>query len=845
MRFTIAIVLTLLIAAAAVAQAGSMHPALEAKLDRAAADEPVSVIVHMAARADIAQLSAALHDSRATRQVRHREVVLSLQQAAQSQQALQNELEQKRGSGGVIGYTGYWISNLMVVYAVKAEIERIAARPDVDFVELNFEIELIEPVSAGDSSGEEIEGASTRTIGVTPGLRAINAPQVWYELGFNGAGRLVGSLDTGVDGTHPAFATRWRGNFHPWQECWLDLVGVTSQFPADSNSHGTHTTGTMCGVAPDDSIGVAWGAQWISCNAIDQLVSPEFDNDILTAFQWFTDPDGDPETVDDVPDVVQNSWGINEGFTGDYTDCDSRWWVVIDNCEFAGVVTVWSAGNEGEWGASTLRSPADRASTPMNCFSVGATTYNPPYPIAGSSSRGPTGCTVPQENRTKPEVCAPGVDIYSSIPGGGYEDGWNGTSMSGPHVAGTVVLMRQANPDLEVDEVKLILMQTAVDLGISGEDNTYGWGFIDAYEAVLAAMTGFGQVAGNVTNRSFNDWPIPGATVELLDSSYRYTTDENGAYIGYAAPGIYTARASADGFEPVEYVVEVIGDQVTGQDFDLLDIAGPSITDVVDVVSTSDTAGPYPVTAMVFDHSTVTDVQLYHSVQSGAWEQAAMVLNEGDYEGSLPGAPAHSRIDYYVWAQDGAGLTSVEPPGAPGEFFSFYITEEMYVYAMEDPEDPSWTMGLPGDQADYGLWTRADPVGIYYNNGGFWIQPEDDHTPDPGVKCFVTGNGPGEFDDDVDGGCTTLLSPTFDLLGADRAFVKYWRWYAEGGFSTDDEFAVDVSADGGTTWVPLERVPTNENSWQVVSVDLNSLITLTNQVVFPLKACDDAIGCLV
>ena len=131
------------------------------------------------------------------------------------------------------------------------------------------------------------------------------------------------------------------------------MLGGGSSFPTDTHSHGTHTTGTMTGVAYDDTIGVAWEAEWIACNAIDQGASPGFDNDIIEAFQWFADPDGDPGTVDDMPDVVQNSWGINEGFPGDYTDCDTRWWSAIDNCEAAGVVTVWSAGNEGRvfvWG---------------------------------------------------------------------------------------------------------------------------------------------------------------------------------------------------------------------------------------------------------------------------------------------------------------------------------------------------------------------------------------------------------------------------------------------------------------------------------------------------------------
>jgi hypothetical protein len=56
-------------------------------------------------------------------------------------------------------------------------------------------------------------------------------------------------------------------------------------------------------------------------------------------------------------------------------------------------------------------------------------------------------------------------------------------------VNGVVALMRQANPDLPVEQVKQIIYDTAYDLGTPGEDNSYGWGMIDAYECVLAALS--------------------------------------------------------------------------------------------------------------------------------------------------------------------------------------------------------------------------------------------------------------------------------------------------------------------------------------------------------------------
>ena len=474
--------------------AGEIEPNFAEYLKTLAPDEFVSALVIMADQADIKSLNAVLKAERATMKVRHQRVLSALQTAAsRSQGDIVAYLEAKKEEGSVKGHTPYWIMNLIVVQATREELERIAARADVDIVEANFKVSLIEP--------ERDKTKSVRIpdkgIGVTPGLKAIKADSVWHLLGITGKGRLVANLDTGVDGFHTALTNRWRGNHAPWQECWRDALGNGTTYPVDNYGHGTHVMGTMCGLGAvtGDTIGVAWEAEWIADNAIDQWTGPEFDNDVLDAFQWFADPDSNPSTTDDVPDVVQNSWGIDHRFSG-YVDCDYRWQDVIENCEAAGVVCIFSAGNEGP-GLATHRSPANICNTPTTNFSVGAvdaTNYDFPYPIANFSSRGPSDC---EGKDKKPEVVAPGVQVYSSVPGGGYEQyGWDGTSMAGPHVAGVVALMRQANPDLDVDSVKQILMNTAVDLGDSGEDNAYGWGIIDAYQAVLAAQQS-GYVAGD------------------------------------------------------------------------------------------------------------------------------------------------------------------------------------------------------------------------------------------------------------------------------------------------------------------------------------------------------------
>ena len=191
---------------------------------------------------------------------------------------------------------------------------------------------------------------------------------------------------------------------------------------------------------------------------------------------------------------------------------------MIDGAEAAGCAVVFSAGNEGP-GAQSIGSPPDRITTPTNGFAIGAVDARAgipfPFPIASFSSRGPSGCPGTATEKIKPEVSAPGVEVYSTLNNGGYGGGfsWSGTSMAGPHVSGIVALMRQANPDLSVTAIKQIIMSTARDLGVAGEDNTFGWGIPDAYAAVSAALqtaaVGGGAGASSATLRFVAVKPNP------------------------------------------------------------------------------------------------------------------------------------------------------------------------------------------------------------------------------------------------------------------------------------------------------------------------------------------------
>lgn len=349
-----------------------------------------------------------------------------------------------------------------------------------------------------------------------------------------------------------------------------------------------------------------------------------------------------------------------------------------------------------------------------------------------------------------------------------------------------------------------------------------------------------GVLEGMVTNASHMNAPIPGAEVSILGGGRVFYTSADGSYGGSAPVGTFDIVASAPGFEPdTALAVTIYESSATHLDFALTDIAGPQISDVTELERTPDNTGPYVVNASIYDASGIASADLIYRVNGGGWIPAPMTSSLEGWRGEIPGLPSGLAVDYYVKAEDNAGWESVFPPSAPSGFLTFLITEMFYFYDVEDPADPNWIMGVPGDNATAGLWERADPIGTEWN--GDPVQPDHDHTPDPGVMCFITGQhtpdqGPGY--NDVDDGCTTLMSPTFDLSGQDQAFVTYWRWWAITGNSADDTFIVDVSNDGGLSWIPLERVDTHENFWRERSFDLTDFIDLTDQVVFRWVACD-------
>ncbi|MEW5922474.1 MAG: S8 family serine peptidase [Candidatus Zixiibacteriota bacterium] len=515
------IAVSLVFITCSVVSAAALSPSLENMLlNSASQDSLVSVIVFVDGGSECLAAKA-IARGETTLRGRHEMVVTGLKTAgSRALEKVETEIYRIYPEADM---QEYWIAPALVMDIPVSLISAIADLPGVSAVIENAEVEFIEPVESNPAVGKIAQ--------VYNHITSLNIPALW-KIGLNGRGRLVCSFDTGVEGTHPALASKWRGNSVANSAAWFAPTS-TDSIPFDRAGHGTHTMGLMVGSISADSFGVAPGAEWITAAVIDQgQTLSKTIADILAAFQWATDPDGNPATVSDMPDVILNSWGIP---TTVLPPCDATFNQVIDNVEAAGIVTVYAAGNEGPEPQS-LRLPANRASSPLNAFAVGAIDQTTNV-VAGFSSRGPSSCDTTQK---KPEVVAPGVNIYSCTKDGSYAVK-SGTSMAAPLIAGIVALLRQYNPDATVEEIKNAIIMSARDLGTIGEDNNYGHGLPDAFKAlsfIPAPPVPDVYVSGKVIGG--DGIAMPGETFDLFVRLEipGGSTDTLTAFIATEAPGV-------------------------------------------------------------------------------------------------------------------------------------------------------------------------------------------------------------------------------------------------------------------------------------------------------------------
>lgn len=203
-----------------------------------------------------------------------------------------------------------------------------------------------------------------------------------------------------------------------------------------------------------------------------------------------------------------------------------------------------------------------------------------------------------------------------------------------------------------------------------------------------------------------------------------------------------------------------------------------------------------------------------------------------------PGTPFGTQVGVIVSVTEG-GLTT-------DTLIQFDVGEPVIVasFDFEAVGNQGWTVGNPND-ASTGTWTRGDPIATA-------AQPGDDHTPN-GDTCWFTGQGSqnGSLgENDVDGGTTTLVSPIIDVDGLGEPKLSYWRWYSNNtGSAVDDIFQVDLSSDGGASWVSAETLgpngPDSVGGWIQKELTITDFVAATSQMRVRFLASDLGSGSIV
>jgi len=217
----------------------------------------------------------------------------------------------------------------------------------------------------------------------------------------------------------------------------------------------------------------------------------------------------------------------------------------------------------------------------------------------------------------------------------------------------------------------------------------------------------------------------------------------------------------------------------------------------------------------------------------------AMSFSSGHYHAALPPGSCGAAIEYYFQASSTDGRSAFSPSGAPAAVHA--VTPRLTTVRLDEACEAAngWIVGAPGDDATTGLWENAVPQ---LTNA----QPGTDHSP-AGTRCWITdsraGSSVGQYD--IDGGTTTLTSPSFSALppaghfGAE-ALVSYWRWYSNdrGSNANTNSMPVLISNDNGATWQTLETVTENANAWVNATFRVNDVLAPTGTMRLRFQARD-------
>lgn len=338
----------------------------------------------------------------------------------------------------------------------------------------------------------------------------------------------------------------------------------------------------------------------------------------------------------------------------------------------------------------------------------------------------------------------------------------------------------------------------------------------------------------------------------------------------YGLPGQPPPPVADDGVAMTEYFVETLvaddtdGDITNGtphlnqivNSFNAHGI-GPSNFITITHLALEDqiTNGPYPISALFQFSGPISALDLssptlYWSVNGTPFKAQPMTPtgNPDEWGGEIP-AQSGGIVRYYVTARESYGGVKTEPGGAPArETFLFVAGPASTMISADMETDPGWVATksppiIPTNPVT-GDWERVDP-----NSDGI-ASPEDDHTP-IGTLCYITGQAPpGAVSvNDVDNGSVYLTTTTFSAVGGGmlNPIISYFRWFVNDGGNApgEDPWLVEISNNGGSSWVPVETTYLSAFEWRRVVFFVKDYVTPTANMKLRFTASDIGFESLV
>lgn len=415
----------------------------------------------------------------------------------------------------------------------KGQINALAKHKSVEHIQLDV------PVKA-------CMGTASSWFGVTKARTdfGVTGDKDGYLASYSKNDIVVAVIDSGIDTTHVDLDG---GKVIGWK----DFVNSRTT-PYDDYGHGTHCASILAGTGEGNATykGVAYGAALVGCKVLDSTGSGSMST-VDAAIDWCI---ANKSTYN--IKVLSLSLSSSGSSAGTSTTCQ-----LIERAFYSGIVAVVAAGSDGP-NTYTIGDPA----AAPKAITVGAMADpgEKGFFLGYFSSRGYTA-----SGAIKPDICGPGYNIMAAKANSTNQYiAFSGASEATPFVAGTAALMLAANPALTPTDIKTKLTSTAQDWGTPGADINYGFGRLQAYNAVASAgsYSGMGptvpahffksgSLSGTGTYITYNltvtSTAYPIAITMIMDATTTdfdvYLYDPNGTKVAY---GEGTTRQETVTFTP-------------------------------------------------------------------------------------------------------------------------------------------------------------------------------------------------------------------------------------------------------------------------------------------------------